>query len=183
MQSQPYRHPQYNQQQIPQYRMPGPQQVQQHYRMPAPQTQTQAQVQYYQQGLPAQVKTQPSKNSAIYQQVQDHGVNRDTMEDRGVNRNAMEGHPIQGGPEMTQFKVPHIYQANNLQGVTVDLAALLQDSNRPIYVNYYYGKPANPKNNDVEPERSEISHVSGPKQNISSMTSKAPQATTNNNAT
>ena len=31
MQSQPYCHPQYNQQQIPQYRMPGPQQVQQHY--------------------------------------------------------------------------------------------------------------------------------------------------------
>ena len=139
MQSQPYRYPQYNQQQIPQYRMPGPQQVQHHYRMPAPQTQTQAQVQYYQQGLPAQVKTQPSKNSAMCQQVQDRGVNRDatvdrgvnqnTTEDRRVNRNAMESHPIQGGPEMTQFKVPHSYQANYLQGVTVDLAALLQDSN------------------------------------------------------
>ena len=110
--------------------------------MPAPQTQTRAQVQYYQQGLPAQVKTQPSKNSAMYQQVQDRRANRDAMEDHGVNRNTMEGHPI---PEMTHCKVPHNYQANNLQGVTVDLATLLQDSNRPIYVNYYYGKPANKK--------------------------------------
>ena len=40
-----------------------------------------------------------------------------------------------------------------------------------------------PKNSDVDPERSEISHVSGPKQNISSVTNKAPQATTNNNTT
>ena len=163
--------------------MPGPQQVQQQYRMPAPQTQTQAQVQYYQQGLPAQVKTQPNENSAIHQHIQDRGVNRNAMADRGVYRNAIEDHPIQGGPEMTHPKVPQNYQANNLQGITVDLATLLQDSNRPIYVNYYYGKATNTKDSDVNPERSEISHVSGPKQNVSSVTNKAPQATTNNNTT
>ena len=129
IQSQPYHYSQYNQQQVPQYRMPVPQQVQHQYRMPTPQIQTQ--VQDYQQGPPAQVKTRPNENSAIHQHVQDHGVNRNTMTNRGVYRNAIEDHPIRGGPEMTHPKVPQNYQNNNVQGVTVDLATLLQDSNRP----------------------------------------------------
>ena len=180
MQSQPYRYPQYNQQQAPQYRMPAPQQVQQQYRMPAPQIQTQAQVQHYQQGLPAQVKTQLNENSTIHQQQQDHGVNRNAMTEGGIYRNATGDHPIQGGPEMTHPKVPQNYQTSNLQGITVDLATLLQDSNRPIYVNYYYGKPTNSKDGDLNPERSEISQVSGSKPNVPSVMNKAPQTTTNN---
>ena len=50
-------------------------------------------------------------------------------------------------------------------------------------MNYYYGKATNNKDGDVNPERSEISHVSGPKPNVSSITNKAPQATTNNSTT